>query len=82
MSYELQADEEYFINTYSYDDIFTSYKLSIDFNGGIDSADSPNAPAPVIPPPDTPNTPSGYAGINIANTVNYFQEHITDYAVI
>ena len=77
LSSVLNADEQYFIVTDSWDSKSTSYKLSINFNNGID-VDTPAAPET----PTAPATPSGYAGVNVANAAEYFQEHIQDYAVV
>ena len=81
----LNADEKYFIVTDSWDNKSTGYKLSINFNDGIDF-DTPNVPGtptnPEPPAAPAPATPSGYAGVNVANAAEYFQEHIQDYAVV
>jgi len=79
LSSVLNADEQYFIVTDSWDSKSTSYKLSINFNNGID-VDTPETPA-APETPTAPATPSGYAGVNVANAAEYFQEHIQDYAV-
>ena len=72
----LEANETYYIVTDSWDRQNTDYTLSINFNGGYDT-DAPEDPVN----PD-PSTPPGYAGINIANAVDYFQENHQDYAVV
>ena len=63
----LDADEAYYIVTQSWDEANTQYTLDINFNDGIDT------PEPL---------PAGYAGINIENAVNYFEENHQDYAVV
>ena len=61
------SDETYYIVTQSWDEADTQYTLDINFNDGIDT------PEPL---------PAGYAGINIENAVNYFEENHQDYAVV
>jgi hypothetical protein len=76
---ELDAGETYHIVTDSWDKKPTSYNLSIDFNGGMDGTQPPSEPEDP-PLPDT--IPAGYAGINIQNAVNYFEDNYQDYAVV
>lgn len=76
----LEANETYYIVTDSWDRQDTDYTLSINFNGGYDIDE--DAPAPEDPANPDPSRPPGYAGINIANAVDYFQENHQDYAVV
>lgn len=84
----LEAGETYYIVTDSWDRQDTDYTLSINFNGGYNIDESTSTPTPENPEnpenPITPNpsTPPGYAGINIANAVDYFQDNYQDYAVV
>ena len=70
----LEANETYYIVTDSWDRQDTDYTLSINFNGGYDTDEDPVNP--------DPSTPPGYAGINIQNAVNYFEDNYQDYAVV
>lgn len=85
----LEAGETYYIVTDSWDRQNTDYTLSINFNGGYDVDESTPTPEdpenpenPEDPTTPDPSTPPGYAGINIANAVNYFQDNYEDYAVV
>lgn len=78
----LEANETYYIVTDSWDRQNTDYTLSINFNGGYDIDEDAPAPAPEDPANPDPSRPPGYAGINIANAVDYFQENHQDYAVV
>lgn len=75
----LSSDETYYIITDTWDGKDTDYTLSINFNGGIDGTQPPSEPEDP-PLPDT--IPAGYAGINIQNAVNYFEDNYQDYAVV
>lgn len=78
----LDAGKTYYVVTDSFDSKDTDYTLSIDFNGGFNV----NEDTPLLADKDTvnpaPSTPPGYAGINIAGAVDYFQENHQDYAVV
>ena len=78
----LEAVETYYIVTDSWYRQDTDYTLSINFNGGYNIDKSTPTPTPENPTTPNPSTPPGYAGINIANAVDYFQDNYQDYAVV